>query len=82
MTKITISCYFSVGEGEEEANRGGNKITTRTNWEQVTCLVDIKSYINSWSVYIYMMNNIVLSWKNYKETKKISVTALEPGSLG
>ena len=26
---------LSVGEGETEANRGGNKITPSTNWEQV-----------------------------------------------
>ncbi|KAF3593029.1 hypothetical protein DY000_02026465, partial [Brassica cretica] len=32
-----IKCNFviSVGESEAEANRGGNKITPRTNWEQV-----------------------------------------------
>ncbi|WZZ17117.1 hypothetical protein YC2023_110206 [Brassica napus] len=32
-----IKCNFmiSVGEGETEANRGGNKITPSTNWEQV-----------------------------------------------
>ncbi|KAJ4890185.1 UPF0183 protein [Raphanus sativus] len=32
-----IKCNFviSVGEGEAEANRGGNKITPSTNWEQV-----------------------------------------------
>ncbi|KAG2263444.1 hypothetical protein Bca52824_070523 [Brassica carinata] len=32
-----IKCNFviSVGEGEAEANRAGNRITPRTNWEQV-----------------------------------------------
>ncbi|RID46807.1 hypothetical protein BRARA_I03447 [Brassica rapa] len=32
-----VACNFmiSVGEGETEANRGGNKITPSTNWEQV-----------------------------------------------
>ncbi|CAN6916478.1 unnamed protein product, partial [Brassica oleracea] len=38
----------------QEKKKKKKKITSRTNWEQVTCLVDIKSYINSWSVYIYI----------------------------